>query len=275
MRHMHSGVALLTLGALASLGAAYDAVWADQHVATYRVVAHDPACVALYVEAIDGATTLTTLQESYTSVDIIAGIPMLIQVPEDRAATAAESLLERSPVHSVQRIGTYWNGTHIVQWPVEINPDAVAKGSHCYDIDFDLKQILRDTVIGTAGGASGKSHEEMAHVRLNPNNLTSMRAYLEENGATIQSAAASREYEGRMLGPQIIALIPYSIIPSLVERDDFGSMNTIHPPELLENGGTSDGFGTTHTWGLSLHERWSDPLSWVPIFVLISIFEDG
>ena len=260
MRHTYGGAALFVLAALAAGGATHEDAWADQHMVTYKVVAHDPVCVAIYVEAMEAVTKLTVLREYYDRSETLAGVPILIQVPEDRAPGAVQLLLERSLVHSVQRVGTFWNGSHTVEWPPEINPDADASNrpSHCYDIDSNLAWHLRNAIIqrdSGAAGASGQPHEAMVHVRLNPNNLTSMRAYLEENGATIQSAAASREYKGRTLGPQMIALIPYSIIPSLVERDDFRSMDTIHPPELLAHGGTSGGFGTTHTEGLSLHEH--------------------
>ena len=260
MRYVRGGAVLPVLAALVVSGVAYETAWADQHTVTYSVATHDPVCVAIYVEAMEAVTRLTTLREHYDTATTLAGVPILVQVPENRASSAVQSLLERPLVHSVQRVGTFWNGSHTIEWPLQINPNADASNrpSHCYHIDSNLAWHLRNAIIQSdigASGDSGEPREEMAHVRLNPTNLTSMRAYLEENGATIQLAVASREYQARTLGPQMIALIPHSIIPSLVERDDFGSMDTIHAPELLGHGGTSGGFGITHTGGLRLHEH--------------------
>ena len=73
-------------------------------------------------------------------------------------------------------------------------------------------------------------------MRIATNNLTSMVAYLEGNGATVQHAIEIVEYEGRLLAPRVIALIPSHIIPALAERGDFRSVETIFPPVLLHDG---------------------------------------
>ena len=230
-------VSFAVFGALAAVGVSH--AWVDQHSVTYRVVAHDPVCVAIYADTMEAVTRLTMVREHYSKSELAAGVPMLIRVPEDRAPDVAQSLLGRSLVYSVQKVGTFWNWPHTVEGPLHINPNVDSRGgigSHCYDIDSSLAREIRQAVILRDGGAfaSGEPDGKTMHVRIYTNNLTSMVAYLEDNGATVQHAFEVVEYKGRLLGPQIIALIPSHIIPTLAERGDFMAMATIHPSILLE-----------------------------------------
>ena len=214
----------------------------DRHTMTYKVVAHYPVCVAIYVGEVEVGVRLTAVREHYNKPELRAGVPMLIRAPEDRAPDVVQSLLERPAVYSVQRVGAFWNGSHTVEWPLHVNPGADSRGgngSNCYDIDGTLAWEIRQATIqrdSCAFAVSGEQDGNIMHVRIATNNLTSMVAYLEGNGATVQQAVEIVEYEGRLLAPRVIALIPSHIIPALAERGDFRSMETIFPPVLLHDG---------------------------------------
>ena len=154
-------VPFAVFGALAAVGVSH--AWADQHLVTYRVVAHDPVCVTIYVEEMDAVDRLTAVREHYSKSELVAGIPMLIRVPEDRAPDMAQSLLERPAVYSVQRVGAFWNGSHTVKGPLHVNPGADSRGgsySTCYDIDGTLAWEIRQATIQRDGCAFAVSGEQ-------------------------------------------------------------------------------------------------------------------
>ena len=224
-------VSFAVLGALAVAGASH--AWADQHTVAYRVVAHDPVCVAIYVDAMEAVTRLTMVGEHYNKSELAAGVPVFILMPEVWALSAEQSLLERPAVHSVQRLGTFWNGSHIVEWPLHTNPDADPRGgsySHCYDIDSSLAREIRQAVIQRDSGASGESDGKTMRVRISTSNWESMGEHLTDNGASPSFAVEIAEYEGRTPDLQVFARIPPHIIPSIGERDDFISMKVHDHP---------------------------------------------
>ena len=225
-------VSFAVLGALAVAGASH--AWADQHTVAYRVVAHDPVCVAIYVDAMEAVTRLTMVGEHYNKSELAAGVPVFILMPEVWALSAEQSLLERPAVHSVQRLGTFWNGSHIVEWPLHTNPDADSRGgsySHCYDIDSSLAWEIRQAVIQRDSGASALGEpDRKIMVRISTNDWGSMGEHLTDNGASPSFAVEIAEYEGRTPDVQIFARIPPHIIPSIGERDDFISMKVHDHP---------------------------------------------
>ena len=251
---------LIALAALAAGGTAYEAAWADGHLITYEVVTYDPPCMALYVEYMEVVTRLTPLRD-YNRSEVVDGIPMLIQVSKDHAPDTVRSLLERSKILSVQRVGPSPNGSDSVPWPVETNPNAATGKilSNCYvDINHGIEQLLRETIIredSRASAISGAGSDltedrELIDVSILVNNLTSMRAYLEDNGADVLYAG-SKVVEGTTLR-HIDAIIPLSLVVPLAERDDFRSMTEPSPLTSFGHGG-SGGLGTTHTRGITRH----------------------
>ena len=224
---------LAIFGALAAAGASH--AWADQHTVAYRVVAHDPVCVAIYVDAMEAVTRLTMVGEHHNNSELAAGVPMFVLMPEVWGPSTEQSLLERPAVYSVQRLGTFWNGSHIVEWPLHTNPDADPRGgsySHCYDIDSSLAREIRQAIIQRDSGASasGEPDGKTMHVRISTNNWASMGEHLEDNGASPSFAVEIAEYEGRTPDLQVFARIPPHIIPSIGERDDFISMSVHDHP---------------------------------------------
>ena len=226
-------VSFAVFGALAVAGASH--AWADQHAVAYRVVAHDPVCVAIYVDAMEAVTRLTMVGEHHNNSELAAGVPMFVLMPEVWGPSTEQSLLERPAVYSVQRLGTFWNGSHIVEWPLHTNPDADPRGgsySHCYDIDSSLAREIRQAIIQRDSGASasGEPDGKTMHVRISTNNWASMGEHLEDNGASPSFAVEIAEYEGRTPDLQVFARIPPHIIPSIGERDDFISMKVHDHP---------------------------------------------
>ena len=258
MHRTYGWTVLIVLATLAASGISYEAAWADGHLITYKVVTYDPPCMALYVEYMEMVTRLTPLRD-YDRSEVVDGVPMLIQVPEDRAPDTVQSLLERPKIISVQRVGPSPNGYNSVSWPVETNPNATAGKilSNCYvDINQGLEQLIRKTIIQADSRASAisgtgsnlKDSRELIDVSILVNNLTSMRAYLEDNGADIRFTG-SKEYEGKTIR-QILATIPLSLVVPLAERDDFRSITEPSPLTHGSNGG-SGALDPIHTQGLT------------------------
>lgn len=237
---MYGGVALFVLGALGSFWVTYDTAWADDPVVTYEVVTKDPPCTALRMESIGAVTRLTPLRDDYNLSEIAGGVPLFVQVPEDRASDVVQSLLEMPQVLGVQKADPSMTSNHTAP-PLEIDSNSYINTvlADCYPaIPRSIEEALRDAIIqrdSAAGATSGSGlGESRERVIIFVHNITSVVAYLEENGAKVHGHSAG-VYGG--VTNSIHADIPVSLAVPLSERDDFHFMHAVSPIVSLGHGG--------------------------------------
>ena len=240
MRHMCGGAALIALAALAISGAVYDTARADDSVVTYEVVTKDPPCTALRMESIGAVTRLTPLRDDYNLSEIVYGVPLFVQVPEDRAPDVAQSLLETPQVLDVHRADPSMISNHTAP-PLEIDPNSYTSTilANCYPaIPQSIEDVLRDAIVrsdNSTGAVSGGNPAGICErVVIFVHNITSMVAYLEENGAKVHGHSVEVY---RDVIHSILADIPVSLAVPLSERNDFHFMRTVGPIVSLEHGG--------------------------------------
>lgn len=199
MRHMYSGTALLVFSALVSSGAGGGIIWADDELVTYEVITKDPPCTALHMESMGVVTRLTPLRDDYNLSEIVGGVPMFVQVPAGMTWDVERSLLELPQVLDVQRADPSMRSNHTAP-PLDIDSNSYTNTilTNCYPaIPQSIEKTLRDAIIqrnGTGGAVSVDPAESCERVTIYVYNISSMIAYLEENGAHIHSSRSAEAY---------------------------------------------------------------------------------
>lgn len=252
MHNMYSGAALLVLGVLGSPWAMYNTAWADDVVVTYAVVTNDPSCTALRMENIGAVTRLTPLRDNYNLTEIVGGVPLFIEVPEDQALDVVQSLLEMPQILGVQSVDSSMVSNHTAP-PLEIDPNSYINTiltNYYPTVPQSIEETLRDAIIRSDGAAgvvsSGNPTDVRERVTIFVHNITSMVAYLEGNGAKVHNSRSVDAYNGFI--HSILADIPASLAVPLSERDDFYYMRTVGSIISLGHGGDHT------TEGLELHQ---------------------
>ena len=255
--------------------------WDDSKL-TYRIITSNPFCTAVYVDGMVDVSRLTILRSKVNyHGEVMSGIPLLVQVPENLANSTIQSLLERPLIRSVQMISPSLSSPYI-NYNADIpdrermptcNP-SLDGGVQDYLYEYLIYQDHLKNAILDAGLAQDfiasfrmalHNYEPPhsvspgilynAHIRTK--NLTSTETFLRDNSVKIRHSGPSVFPDGRVLpGYYIYADVPYSIILPLTERDE---VTSVTPPSPITH--FSHGFGDIHTEGLDEHDhatQWHD-----------------
>ena len=256
----------VTLVALALL---FSSAWAEV-VLWYEIVTYHPYCTAMHVDYLEAATRLTPLR-SYNNTEIINGVSMYVQITESQASEIVQSLLNRSKIYSVQRIGSYDNET---SWPIEINPNAEKPRRNmiglCYpDTNIHPESDIYDALVrmdqrlsGVTGSSSslgfttleGNSELLVNWFVATPNG-TAMAEYLTDNGGKVYGLDGII-VDGVIISDGVRGEVPVSLLPFLEVHDNFTSMWPLAYPIHV-----SLGIGSNYTEGLEAHQHvlhWHD-----------------